>query len=82
MGGESFAAIGVGVRELCWCEGGIPRVAKNREKSEKKTSSTFFSFDRHRRHFPETLRDVAVRAPSGHRLRSCQVLGPEVKNAR
>ena len=36
-------------------------------KSEKKTSSTFFSFDRHHRHFPEALRDVAVRAPYGHR---------------
>ena len=44
-----------------------PSGRKKSRKSEKKTSSTFFSFDRHHRHFPEALRDVAVRAPCGHR---------------
>ena len=42
MGGESIAGNGVGVRELCWCVGGVPRVAKNREKAKRKLRPPFF----------------------------------------
>ena len=42
MGGESIAGNGAGVRELCWCVGGVPRVAKNREKSKENFVHLFF----------------------------------------
>jgi len=42
MGGDSIAGNGVGVRELGWCAGGVPRVAKNREKAKRKLRPPFF----------------------------------------
>ena len=42
MGGESSAGNGAGFRELCWCVGGVPRVAKKREKSKRKLRPPFF----------------------------------------
>ena len=42
MGGESIAGNGAGGRELCWCVGGVLRVAKNREKSNENFVHLFF----------------------------------------
>ena len=42
MGGGSIAGNGVGVRELGWCAGGVPRVAKKREKAKRKLRPPFF----------------------------------------
>ena len=66
MSSGSIAGNGVGVRELGWCAGGVPRVAKNREKAKRKLRPPFFRSIDHHRHFPEALRDVAVRATCGH----------------
>ena len=42
MSSGSIASNGVGVRELCWCVGGVPQVAKNREKAKRKLRPPFF----------------------------------------